>query len=147
MDEAKPKRRYFFQKGNTYSKGRPRVSLSKPDVLLPAIFNKAKINWAADFTRLYKARRVRKLTDEERFTFKMLYDLLPYLVVKVTLKEDELKKYLEKGTSERAAIATAALIRSLEKETNAPNSAPKESGAGPSVAPRESVLPPKTEPA
>ena len=114
----------FFKKGNQYGKGRPRISLSKPDILLPAIFNKAKINWAADFTRLYKARKVRRLTDEERFTFKMLHDLLPYLVVKVTLKEDELKKYLEKGSSEKMVTATAALLRSLEKESEAKKDEP-----------------------
>lgn len=133
----------FFKKGNQYGRGRPRVSLSKPDILLPAIFNKAKINWANDFTRLYKLRKVRKLTDEEHFTFKMLHDLLPYLVVKVALKEDELKKYLEKGSSERMQLATSKLIDALEKETNGSKPATKESSSSPSVETGKPLLPPQ----
>lgn len=133
----------FFKKGNSYGKGRPRVALSKPDVLLPAIFNKANINWANDFTKLYKARKVRALTPDEAMTFKMLYELLPYLVTKVNIKEDELKKYLEKGTSEKMATATAALLRELEQEPNGSKPTAKEDGKEPGVGPGESVLPPK----
>lgn len=133
----------WFKKGNQYSKGRPRVSLTKPDILLPAIFNKAKVNWALDFTRLYKIKRQRPLTDEEKSSFRILMELLPYLIVKPALKEEDLKKYLDKGTSEKMAHSTAALLKELVKESH--GSKPETDGPSKisGVAPGGSVLPPQ----
>jgi len=149
MNEETPKVPYkapgFFKKGNTYAKGRPNISLSKPDVLLPAIFTKAKINWARDFTALYKIQRERRLTEDEMFRFKILYDLLPYLIVKVTLKEGDLKKYLDQGASIQAARATSALLASLEADSAAKSSTTTDSNR-PSVGNGESVLPSAAKP-
>lgn len=133
----------FFKKGNQFGRGRPRVSLSKPDVLLPAIFNKAKVNWALDFTKLYKIKKQRPFTPEEKDTFRMLLDLLPYLIVKINLKEEDLKKYLDKGSSEKMANATAALLRSLEQENNGPEPRTESDGKDSGMAPGESSVPPQ----
>lgn len=133
----------FFKKGNTYGRGRPRVSLTKPDILLPAIFNKAKVNWALDFTRLYKIKRQRPFNPEERDTFRMLLDLLPYLIVKPALSGDDLKKYLDKGTSEKMAQSTAALLKELVKESHGPKPATDSNGKDSGLAPGGPVLPPQ----
>lgn len=149
MSDETPKVPYkpkgFFKKGNQYAKGRPHVSLSKPDVLLPAIFAKAKINWARDFTLLYKIQRERSLTPDEMYRFKMLYDLLPYLIVKVTLKEGDLKKYLDQGASIQAARATSALLASLEADSAVKSSTTTDSYKS-GVENGKSVLPPEAEP-
>jgi hypothetical protein len=138
-----PRKGGFFKPGNTYGKGRPRVSLSKPDILLPAIFNKAKVNWASDFTKLYKIKRMRAFTAEEKDTFRMLLDLLPYLIVKPALNGDELKKYLDKGAAEKMAHSTAALIRSLEQESHAAKPTTDRPGEENGLADGGSPLPPQ----
>lgn len=148
MEAKEPyKPKGFFKPGNTYGKGRPKISLTKPDVLLPAIFNKANINWAADFTRAYKKIKSGEAQAPDLMQFKLLLDLLPYLIVKVQLKEGDLKAYLDKGGAVSAAKATSALLRALENESNGAkprtNSPSKESGMGGG----ESILPPTPKPA
>jgi len=55
----------MFQKGNKLGVGRPRISLTKPELLLPLIFSKGNINWAADFIKLYKIMRERATTHKD----------------------------------------------------------------------------------
>jgi hypothetical protein len=147
MASEKPvKREYFFKKGNTYSKGRPRVSLKTPDILLPAILNKSGINWAHDFTKLYKKMRKEGLNEQESALFQLLLKIMPYVIAKVDIKPEEIKKLLDQGSSVAAARATSALLKSLEMESNVK---PTATGAGSSggLAPGKPVLPPPPEPA
>lgn len=140
------KPRGFFKPGNKYGKGRPRISLSTPDLLLPAIFNKAKINWANDFNRLYKAMRMGALTPDQKEHFAMLMKLLPYMIAKIDVAPDDLKKLLEKGnTAKTVANTTSLLMKALEAESGVKPGTTKTSSQD-GMATGESVLPPPTQP-
>lgn len=112
----------MFQKGNQWGRGRPKISLSKPELLLPAVFAKAGVNWANDFTRLYKAMRERELDPLEQKRLKLLMELLPYLCTKVQLKEIDNKAISTAADSSAMAKSTAKLLQALEQEHNAPKS-------------------------
>ncbi len=105
----------MFEKGNRLGKGRPRISLSKPELLLPAVFIKGNVNWANDFVELYKAMKKRDLTAFEQRQLKLLLEIMPYLCTKVQLKELQATA----GTpadSVAQAKQTSKLLQALEAE-------------------------------
>lgn len=104
----------MFQKGNPGGPGRPKISLNKPELLLPIIFQKSRINWAEDFSKLYKAKKLRKLTTEEEQTFATLMELLPYLCTKVAIKDLDFSKWHSQEDKEIMTQQTADLIKALE---------------------------------
>lgn len=106
----------MFVKGNKYGVGRPRISLSKPELLLPVVFQKGTINWAADFIKLYKAMRERELTGLEQKQLKLLMELMPYLCTKVQLKEIQGQTGTSPADSAAAAKQTSKLLQALEQE-------------------------------
>lgn len=132
-----------FQKGNTYSKGRPKISLNKPELLLPIIFQKAHINWAHDFTRLYKKRKEEgPLTGADKQQWNELMDLMPYLCTKVQIKDLDAQRFVTPEDSKAMAQHTKTLLDALEKETNAPNAKPASPSPQNSVADRVPQVPP-----
>src|SRR5579863_2556091 len=98
----------MFQKGNKYGVGRPKMSLSKPELLLPLIFQKAHINWANDFCNLYKKNKSNGLNKQEWAQYKQLYDLMPYLCTKVQLKELDASKFVTDKDKKAMTDQTAA---------------------------------------
>lgn len=113
-----------FQKGNTFGRGRPKISLQKPELLLPAVFGKAGVNWQKDFVLLY--RRIRdgvKLEETDKNLLKFFETYMPYLCTKVALKEIDGKAMSTPGDSASMAKATSKLLQALEAE-NAPKSPP-----------------------
>ena len=113
----------MFAKGNTWGRGRPKISLSKPELLLPWVFAKASLNWASDFTRLYRAMRERELTPVEHKHLKFLLEVMPYLCTKVQLKEIDGRSTSTPAESAAQAKQTSKLLQALEAE-NAPKSSP-----------------------
>jgi hypothetical protein len=112
----------MFQAGNKYGKGRPKLSLTKPELLLPLVFQRRGINWASDFCRLYKQWKSKGLNKEEARNFATYLQLMPYLCTKVQLKEIEDKEasaIIQKGAN---ADQTARLLKALENESNGPDS-------------------------
>jgi hypothetical protein len=112
----------MFQAGNKYGKGRPKLSLTKPELLLPLVFQRRGINWASDFCSLYKKFKAGKLSQEEKKKWPTYMQLLPYLCTKVQLKEIEDKEasaIIQKGAN---ADQTARLLKALENESNGPDS-------------------------
>lgn len=118
----------MFQKGNRLSQGRPRISLTKPELLLPVIFNKASINWQNDFMKLYRALRERELTMAEYKHMKLLLEILPYLCTKVQLKEIDNQKLTAGADAAAASKQTSKLLEEFEKETNGLKSNPPAEG-------------------
>jgi hypothetical protein len=106
----------MFSKGNKYGRGRPAYALKSPEILLPGIFAKNNINWGADFCRLYRAVKSGKATKEENRLFRELYDLLPYLVTKINIKELDLDRLANKESAEAAKNQTEELVKLLEEE-------------------------------
>ena len=118
-----------FQKGNQFGRGRPKISLNKPELLLPIIFQKAHINWAHDFCNLYKARKLRPLTKGETEQYNTYLDLMPYLCTKVQLKDLDASKFVTDKDKKAMTDQTAALIEALENNANPkPASPSKETG-------------------
>lgn len=117
----------MFAKGNTWGRGRPKISLSKPELLLPWVFAKASLNWANDFTRLYRKLREEQLTDVERMHLKFLMDIMPYLCTKVQLKEIDGRSTSTPADSAAQAKQTSKLLQALEAE-NASSKPTTESG-------------------
>lgn len=105
-----------FEKGNQLSKGRPRISLTKPELLLPAVFNKGGVNWANDFLHLYRNMKVRKLTNEETNLLAFFEKFMPYLCTKVQLKEIMGKESISPAESVDNAKQTHMLLKALEAE-------------------------------
>ena len=128
----------MFAKGNKYGVGRPKISLNKPELLLPIIFQKAHINWANDFTLLYKIMKVRKLNEEEQGRYKLYLELMPYLCTKVNIKELDASKFVTERDQKAMTDQTAALLEALENETKSSRNG-KEAG----LANRPSQIPPK----
>lgn len=110
----------MFEKGNKLSKGRPRVSLTKPELLLPAIFHKGTINWAFDFCRLYRTMRTREFDAVEKKHWEAILSLMPYLCTKVQLKEIADSPSLNPQLSVENSKQTMDLIKALENESNPP---------------------------
>lgn len=125
-----------FAKGNKYGHGRPAISLNKPELLLPIIFLKGKVNWANDFVELYKWYK--KTTKPEaktpayveymsnRARFDMYMQLLPYLCTKIAVKDLDFSKYGPSESDKQSMTdQTASLIKALEDM----NVKPKADGA------------------
>jgi hypothetical protein len=111
----------MFEKGNKFGTGRPKRSLSKPELLLPAILANANINWGGDFVRLYKTIKERALTGPERNLLSFFLQVLPYLCTKVQLKElGGLSKSTPTESVENAR-QTSVLLKALEAENAGPS--------------------------
>lgn len=107
----------MFQPGNKLGQGRPKISLTKPELLLPAVLAKGNINWAADFVRLYKAyKEARELTPPEVRLMKLFLDFMPYLCTKVQLKEIMGTSGMSQADSKANAAQTSKLLQALEAE-------------------------------
>ena len=115
----------MFQPGNKYGKGRPKVSLTKPELLLPAIFANANINWGGDFVRLYKMMKERELTVPETRLMRFFLEVMPYLCTKVQLKElsGNSGKLSTPTESVENARQTSILLKALEQENGSRPSA------------------------
>lgn len=127
----------MFEKGNKYGKGRPKISLNKPELLLPIIFQKSRINWAADFTELYKLQKKQALTKDEQVRFKLYLELMPYLCTKISVKDLDASKFVTEGDKQAMTDQTAALLEALENVDAKPTSTGKKIGMadGPSQIP------------
>lgn len=128
----------MFTKGNQFGRGRPKISLNKPELLLPIIFQKAHINWANDFTTLYRTMKERKLTSEEYNRYKMYLELMPYLCTKIALKDLDASKFVTEADSKAMTAQTKALLEALEDVNAKPTSPSPKTG----MADRPSQIPP-----
>ena len=107
----------MFQKGNQLAKGRPKLSLTKPELLLPAIFAKGSVNWSNDFLKLYRIMRERDLTTPERNLLAFFNQFMPYLCTKVQLKEIMGQASVTTPADSAAqAKQTSKLLQALENE-------------------------------
>jgi hypothetical protein len=119
-----------FLKGNKYGKGRPKICLNKPELLLPIIFQKSKINWAEDFAALYKQFKRQKNRPNEKTSpaeydkyvmdklrFEMYLNLMPYLCTKINIKDLDSSKFVTEGDKQAMTDQTAALLEALENES------------------------------
>lgn len=107
----------MFQAGNKYGKGRPKLSLTKPELLLPLVFQRRGINWASDFCGLYRKWKANKLDKEGKQKLSTYLQLMPYLCTKVQLKEIEDKAAYSGAQSEANTDQTARLLKALENES------------------------------
>lgn len=112
-----------FQKGNIFGRGRPKISLQKPELLLPAVFGKAGINWQNDFIKLYRRLRSddQELSLSEIRLLKFFSEYMPYLCTKVALKELDNAKATTVENSVAQAKASQKLLQALEAEQTNPN--------------------------
>lgn len=107
----------MFEKGNKLGVGRPRISLTKPELLLPAIFAKGTVNWAKDFILVYKALRERPLNPQEWEMLRFFTTFMPYLCTKVQLKEIMGQASITTPADSAAqAKQTSRLLLALEAE-------------------------------
>jgi hypothetical protein len=111
----------MFKPGNQYGRGRPKISLNKPELLLPIIFQKAHINWANDFTLLYKISKARKLDELELARWKWYLELMPYLCTKVAIKDLDASKFTTESDKKAMTQQTASLLEALENMSAQPN--------------------------
>lgn len=118
----------MFQKGNQFGRGRPKISLNKPELLLPIIFQKAHINWANDFTALYRAMKERDLTKEEGNRYKMYMELMPYLCTKIAIKDLDASKFTTEADNKAMTQQTMNLIEALENANAKPSGTGKKAG-------------------
>lgn len=116
----------MFKPGNKFGKGRPKIQLDKPELLLPIIFRKGKINWANDFIGLYKKIKLGNASPEQKNQFKMYLDLMPYLCTKVNVKELDFSKWTTPEDKKAMTDQTASLIHALEEM----NAKPPTAGSG-----------------
>jgi len=128
----------MFEKGNQFGRGRPKISLNKPELLLPIIFQKAHINWAMDFTLLYKIRKVRPFTKDEDARWKSYLEMMPYLCTKVNIKELDSSKFTTESDKQAMNDQTKSLLEALENVNAQPNKPSKDS----SLANRPAQIPP-----
>jgi hypothetical protein len=127
----------MFTKGNQFGRGRPKISLNKPELLLPIIFQKAHINWANDFTLLYKMWKQGTLNPVDQGRFKLFLELMPYLCTKVNIKELDSSKFTTEADTKAMTAQTKALLEALNADTASTGTGQK---AG--VADRKPSLPP-----
>lgn len=120
-----------FQKGNIFGRGRPKISLQKPELLLPAVFGKAGINWQNDFIKLYRLVRTDgyELTASQSRLLKFFSEYMPYLCTKVALKELDNAKATTVENSVAQAKASQKLLQALEAENSGPSSQSQSSGS------------------
>jgi hypothetical protein len=128
----------MFKPGNQFGRGRPKISLNKPELLLPIIFQKAHINWANDFTLLYKMWKQKTLAPEDQGRFKLYLELMPYLCTKVNIKELDSSKFTTEADTKAMTDQTKSLLEALE------NVQPKSNGTGkaPGLADGKTQIPP-----
>jgi hypothetical protein len=117
----------MFVKGNQYGRGRPKISLNKPELLLPIIFQKAHINWANDFTLLYKMWKQKTLDLHDQGRFKLYLELMPYLCTKVNIKELDSSKFTTEADTKAMSAQTKALIEALNADSLPTSPSPKAS--------------------
>jgi hypothetical protein len=129
----------MFQKGNKYGQGRPKISLNKPELLLPIIFQKAHINWANDFTALYRLWKTRSLDRTEKERWSSYLNMLPYLCTKVQLKDLDASKFVTERDKKAMTDQTSALIEALENVNAKPARPDQTTG----MADGPSQIPPK----
>jgi hypothetical protein len=120
----------MFKPGNQFGRGRPKISLNKPELLLPIIFQKAHINWANDFTLLYKMWKQKTLSPEDSGRFKLFLELMPYLCTKVNIKELDSSKFTTESDKKAMTDQTKALLEALEGVNTPPNRPSKTTGLG-----------------
>lgn len=111
----------MFQPGNKLGQGRPKVSLTKPELLLPAVLAKGNVNWAADFVRLYRALKERSLQPQEEKLLAFFAQFMPYLCTKVQLKEIMATGGTSPADSRANAAQTSKLLQALEAENSGPS--------------------------
>ena len=130
----------MFKPGNQFGRGRPKISLNKPELLLPIIFQKARINWARDFTVLYtKFKTLAKKPDEkdkeayaqyvlDKLRFEMYLNLMPYLCTKVAIKDLDASKFTTESDKKAMTDQTKSLLEALENVNAKPNGSGKKAG-------------------
>lgn len=106
----------MFTKGNKLSRGRPRLALTKPELLLPVVFAKGNVNWAYDFVTLYREMRKEVLTPVQKEQMKLLMELMPYLCTKIQLKELTNQSPTTPEESVEQARHTSKLLKALEDD-------------------------------
>jgi hypothetical protein len=130
----------MFAKGNQFGRGRPKISLNKPELLLPIIFQKAHINWANDFMAVYRAHKENPKDPFLKEKVDFFLALMPYLCTKIAIKDLEASKFTTEADSKAMSNQTKALIEALE-DVNAKPASPSPKT---SVANRPSEIPPKS---
>jgi hypothetical protein len=116
-----------FKPGNQFGRGRPKISLNKPELLLPIIFQKSHINWANDFCLLYKLMKARKLDSAENERYQMYLSLMPYLCTKIAIKDLDASKFVTEKDTKAMNDQTKALIEALNADTLPRNTSKKAS--------------------
>jgi len=108
----------MFSKGNKYGKGRPPYALKTPEILLPVIFAKGNLAWGKDLIHYYRKLRddPTAITKEEKEHFKLLFDLLPFLITKISAKDMDLERMLSRESVQAAQNQTNELVKLLENE-------------------------------
>jgi len=114
----------MFTSGNKFGKGRPKKSITKPELLLPAVLVHSKIDWMKDFRLLYNIMKERVLNDVEKDRMKLLLQMMPYLCTKVQLKEIDGRQLTSPADSAAMAEQTSKLLAALENENAKPSTAP-----------------------
>jgi hypothetical protein len=104
----------MFKPGNPGGPGRPRISLDKPELLLPIILRKGKVNWANDFITVYKAVKAGDATPAQRDQLKLYLELMPYLCTKVAVKELDFSKWTTPEEHSDMKKQADDLIKALE---------------------------------
>ena len=114
----------MFQPGNKLSHGRPKLSLTKPELLMPAVFHKSGVNWQKDFIRLYKRVKDsgKEMAENDKRLLKFFDTFMPYLCTKVQLKEIADQSAQTSAQSAANAAQTSKLLQALENESNVPRS-------------------------
>lgn len=118
----------MFTKGNQFGRGRPKISLNKPELLLPIIFQKAHINWANDFTLLYKDWKNKTIQPMDLLRYKMYLELMPYLCTKIAIKDLDSSKFTTEADSKAMTQQTMNLIEALENVNAKPSGTGKKAG-------------------
>ena len=118
----------MFQKGNQFGRGRPKISLNKPELLLPIIFQKAHINWANDFCQLYKGWKDKTLDVKDLGRYKMYLELMPYLCTKIAIKDLDASKFTTEADAKAMTQQTMNLIEALENANAKPSGTGKKAG-------------------
>jgi uncharacterized protein YqeY len=110
----------MFQPGNKLSHGRPKLALTKPELLMPAVFHKSGINWQRDFIRLYRRMKEGSFNEEEKQLYSFFKEFMPYLCTKVQLKEIADQAATNSAQSAANAAQTSKLLQALEAESSGP---------------------------
>jgi hypothetical protein len=129
----------MFKKGNQFGRGRPKISLNKPELLLPIIFQKAHINWANDFMAVYRAFKESTKDPIILSKLKVYLELMPYLCTKVAIKDLEASKFTTEADTKAMTDQTKSLLEALENVNTQPNKPSQKAG----LANGQTQIPPK----